>query len=128
MRLELITLLDDDIQSIVWCIYIQELRTRRFHRFLSDTAVIDTCNVFNIDEHVRPTMVTLWDARCWVFRRQSYGVSSYITYRRAIGHASHEFSRFCGFLDDETHWVREVYRRSAADDAHPAWMHYNKEP
>ena len=122
MCFEIIALLSDDLQSIVWRIYVQELRTRRFHRFLSDSVACDTCDIFNIDDGVCPTLVTLWDARCWIFRHKFYGLSSYITYRGALGHSSHEFGLHWGFFDDNTHWVREDYRRHAADQAHPVFL------
>ena len=120
MRLELIARLDDDTQGIIWSFYIHELRTRRFHRLITDTASEDTCDVWYVHEDARPPLRTLFDARCWILRRAGYGMSTVLTYRGMEG-GTHHFSLHWIIVDEEMWFGRDDYVRTAGDEAQPVY-------
>jgi hypothetical protein len=120
MRLELIATLDDDTQLMIWKVYIQELRTRRFHRFIADTESEDTCDVFFAPVDVRPPLRTLHDARCWIFRGAGYGVSTMLTYRGAE-RGAHQFSLHWIIADNGIWFGHDEYTRTAGDEARPVY-------
>ena len=120
MQLHGLSRLPDDVIRIIWTFYVQELRTRCFHRILSETALDDTCDVFNISEDAHPRLQTIFDARSWIFRRTGYGISTVITYRGAEN-GTHYFSAYWNIVDDTMWFGRDDYGRSAGDQASPVY-------
>ena len=112
--------LSDDLLDIIWTFYIQELRTRCFHRYLTESALIHTCDVFNLEVDASPILETLFDARSWIHRRAGYGMSNIITYR-GMEDEKHLFSAYWIIIDDTMWFGRDDYVRSPGDQGLPVY-------
>ena len=121
MSLRMVERLPEDVQQLIWTFYIQTLRTRLFHRILSDTEEDDTCNVLQLSAR-RPKLCTLFEARAWILRDSLlYGTLATIVYNGCDENGRFHFSAHWVILETEQWFCRDDYVRTAGDEARPVY-------